>query len=136
MSDSNGFIYKPHPRDMNLYDFKNKNILVADRKKDIHSLLASVDIHMTVFSTTMIEALSFGVPNILVASDHINVMDIGVIDNKTTYFVNTAEEMIKAIENINNIKDIHEIAKRKSETYFKKKALKNIEKEMSIVKNM
>lgn len=134
--DSNGFIYKPHPRDVKSYSFEEKNILLVDQKKDIYSLLALVDIHMTVFSTTMLEALAFGVPNILVASDHIDVMDIGVIDNKTTYFVNTPEEMIQAIEHIKKTKDILEKAKNKAEIYFRKDALKNIEKELEIIRNM
>jgi hypothetical protein len=136
LNNTTGFIYKPHPRDVKTYCFQEKNILLIDRKKDIYPLLASVDIHMTVFSTTMMESFAFGVPNILVSSEDIDVIKLGIIDNETTYFITTPAEMNQAIENITKTKGISKKAKKKAETYFKKHALKNIEREIKIIRNL
>jgi UDP-N-acetylglucosamine:LPS N-acetylglucosamine transferase len=130
----NGFVYKPHPRDTKSYVFVEENILLIDRKKDIYSLLASVDIHMTICSTTMLEALAFGVPNILVASEELDIKELGIVDNKTSYFIKNHNEFVQTMKDIKKLKDIKTESKKEFERYFKKDALKHIIKEIEDVK--
>jgi hypothetical protein len=63
-----GILFKPHPYDNNDYaDLrKYKHIIVIDKYEDIFKLFSIADIHSTVYSTSGLEAMAFGTPNIFV----------------------------------------------------------------------
>jgi CDP-Glycerol:Poly(glycerophosphate) glycerophosphotransferase len=63
-----GILFKPHPYDNNDYaDLgKNKHIILIDKYEDTFKLFSLADIHSTVYSTSGLEAMAFGTPNIFV----------------------------------------------------------------------
>jgi hypothetical protein len=63
-----GILFKPHPYDRNDYsDMRNNDhIVLIDKYEDTYKLFSSVDIHSTVYSTSGLEAIAFGIPNIFV----------------------------------------------------------------------
>jgi len=63
-----GILFKPHPYDKNDYTDlqKNKHIILIDKYEDIFKLFSLSDIHSTVYSTSGLEAMAFGTPNIFV----------------------------------------------------------------------
>ncbi|MFH1013376.1 MAG: CDP-glycerol glycerophosphotransferase family protein [Thermoplasmatota archaeon] len=63
-----GILFKPHPYDKNDYaDLrKNKHIILIDKYEDTFKLFSLADIHSTVYSTSGLEAMAFGTPNIFV----------------------------------------------------------------------
>jgi hypothetical protein len=63
-----GILFKPHPYDKNDYANlrKNKHIILIDKYEDTFKLFSLVDIHSTVYSTSGLEAMAFGTPNIFV----------------------------------------------------------------------
>ena len=70
-----------------------------------YEVIAECDIHMTVYSTTAIEALSLGKPNILVNIDNLSVEHFGTVlgNNPFTSIVNSPEELIDVILNLNRV---------------------------------
>jgi hypothetical protein len=63
-----GILFKPHPYDKNDYsDMRNyDHIVLIDKYEDTYKLFLSADIHSTVYSTSGLEAIAFGIPNIFV----------------------------------------------------------------------
>lgn len=120
-----GYIYKPHPRDERKLEFIENNIILIERERDIYSLFQFADVNVVVLSTTMLEALVFNLPSISLASDDIDAVSIGLIDNETIYSVKNTDEFIEVISKI-KVED--EKAKKRAEYFFKKNALANIKK--------
>jgi hypothetical protein len=73
--------------------------LSLDEKEDIYKLLKMADIHVTVYSTVCLEALSFGVPNIMVNMDNFSKLYFNEIlnDDSHTVYVNNIDEFLKVI---------------------------------------
>lgn len=125
-----GIVFKPHPRDWRDYSDvkKHKNIFLASKYDDIYAILKVVDIHSTVYSTSGLEALAFGKPNIFIDVG-MSIKDMfDVIDEKTSFIVNTPQRFIKKLEYIiANYDSISQDALKISETFFKPNAKKNFE---------
>jgi len=68
-------------------------------QQDFYSEVINCDIHATVYSTTAIEALSLGIPNILVNIDNqsIEQLDAFIGGNEFTFVVETVETFLEAI---------------------------------------
>lgn len=64
-----------------------------------------VDIHSTIYSTTAIEALSLGVPNIMVNIENQSVEQLGNVigNNPYTQIVETPEEFMEALRKFNDV---------------------------------
>lgn len=117
-------IFKPHPNDSNDYaDMRYSNIFVAHKYSDTYKILKSVDIHSTVYSTTGLESLAFGKPNIFIDTRKIYKK----FDERGVYVVKTTEQFIEKLEHIiSNYKNTSKEAKKISEKFFKPNAKKNI----------
>ena len=124
-----GIVFKPHPRDWREYlDVKNyENIFLSSKYDDIYEMLKVVDIHSTVYSTSGLEALAFGKPNIFI--------DVGIsikgmfdiIDDKSSFIVNSPEHFIGKLEYIiSNYESISKEGLKAAEKFFKPNAKKNI----------
>jgi hypothetical protein len=63
-----GILFKPHPYDKNDYSSlqRYKHIILIDKYEDTFKLFAIADIHSTVYSTSGLEAMAFGTPNIFI----------------------------------------------------------------------
>lgn len=68
-------------------------------EEDFYSEVINCDIHATVYSTTAIEALSLGIPNILVNIDNQSreQLDAFIGGNEYTFVVETVETFLEAI---------------------------------------
>ncbi len=91
-----GILFKPHPYDTNNYTDlkKNKHIVLIDKYDDTFKLFSVADIHSTVYSTSGLEAMAFGTPNIFV--------DIyNMTHNTTTPYIVTSPR--KFVESVNTI---------------------------------
>jgi hypothetical protein len=91
-----GILFKPHPYDKNDYaDLrKNKHIILIDKYEDTFKLFTLADIHSTVYSTSGLEAMAFGTPNIFV--------DICNIDKNTItpHIVASPAQFIESVQTI------------------------------------
>jgi len=120
-----GLIFKPHPNDRNNYfDINFKNVFVVNKYGDTYAILKAIDVHSTVYSTTGIETLAFGKPNIF--------MDIkGIhknLENDELYIVSTPPQFIETLEYIiSNYESVSRAALKTSEAFFKHNAKKNFE---------
>ena len=65
-----GILFKPHPYDKTDYSkFNNyNNITLIDKYEDIFKLLHHVEVHSTVYSTSGLDAMALGKPNIFALS--------------------------------------------------------------------
>jgi len=91
-----GILFKPHPYDKNDYTDlqKNKHIILIDKYEDTFKLFSVADIHSTVYSTSGLEAMAFGTPNIFV--DLYNM-----VDNTTTpYIVSSPARFVESVNTI------------------------------------
>lgn len=63
-----GILFKPHPYDKNNYSElkKYKHVILVDKYEDTFKLFPVADVHATVYSTSGLEAIAFGIPNIFV----------------------------------------------------------------------
>lgn len=76
--------------------------------QSIYETIANTDLHITIFSTTAIEALSIGKPNILVNIEGKSKEFLGemLLENEFTNFVDTKEEFCDILDNLKvNSKD-------------------------------
>ena len=91
-----GILFKPHPYDKNDYSElkKYKHVILIDRYEDIFTLFSAVDIHATVYSTSGLEAIAFGIPNIFI--DILNLLQ----DTATPYIVTTPAQFIESYHTI------------------------------------
>ena len=132
-----GIIFKPHPRDWRDYSDMGKyqNIFLASKYDDIYELLKIVDIHSTVYSTSGIEALAFGKPNIFIDVGKINMQEIIEIpDNRMPLMVDTPQQFIEELERIiSNYERLSKEALKTSEVFFKPNALQNIKEFLEFI---
>jgi hypothetical protein len=91
-----GILFKPHPYDKNNYaDLqKNRHIILIDKYEDTFKLFSVADIHSTVYSTSGLEAMAFGTPNIFV--------DLYNMTNNTTtpYIVHSPTQFVESVNTI------------------------------------
>lgn len=93
-----GVIYKPHPRDLMKYIFYQDNVFLMDKESNIYEAMKNVHIHCSVYSTTLVEAEYFGIPNIII--DNGENREIVRIDNKNNFKVTDVDEFIDVINQI------------------------------------
>lgn len=88
-----GILFKPHPYDTNDYSQlkKHKHIILIDKYEDTFTLFSVADIHSTVYSTSGLEAMAFGTPNIFV--DLYNLAD----DTTTPYLVRSPTQFVSSV---------------------------------------
>lgn len=91
-----GIMYKPHPLDKNDYSelTNHKHIILVDKYEDTFQLFPLIDIHSTAFSTSGLEAMAFGKPNIFV--DIYKMM----YNPDTQYIVTSPTQFIESVKNI------------------------------------
>lgn len=132
-----GIVFKPHPRDWRNYSDMEKieNMFIASKYDDIYEMLKIVDIHSTVYSTSGLEALAFGKPNIFVDVGKTTIEEIiNIIDNKTSFLVSSTQEYMAKMEYIiSHYESLTKEAIKKSEVFFKPNANKNIETFLSSI---
>lgn len=126
-----GIIFKPHPRDWRTYSELEtyENILLVNRYDDLYEIMKIADIHSTITSTSGIEALAFGKPNIFIDMGRVNIKEnIEIIDEKTSFLVNSTNQFVDKINHIiSNYNLISNQAAQTSEKFFKKNSKKNFE---------
>jgi len=127
-----GIIFKPHPRDWrNHKDLEQyQNIFLTSKYDDIYVLLKMVDIHSTVYSTSGLEALAYGKPNIFIEVRKASMPEIiDIVDNRTSFIAVSSKEFINHLENIvSNYESISKETQKQSEKFFKSNAKENFEK--------
>jgi hypothetical protein len=91
-----GILFKPHPFDTNEYDDlkKNTHVFLIDKYDDIFKLFNIVDIHSTVYSTSGLEAMAFGTPNLFI--DIYNMTK----NSTTPYIVASPQRFVESINAI------------------------------------
>ena len=91
-----GILFKPHPYDKADYSklSKYQNIININKYEDTFKLFTKADIHATVYSTSGLEAMAFGMPNIFVDINNI----IKVKD--TPYIVASPNQFIQSMKHI------------------------------------
>ena len=106
---------------------KYENIFIASKYDDIYEILKIVDIHATAYSTSGLEALSFGKPNIFI-NVGININDLlDVIDEKTSFIISEPQQFVKKMEHIlSDYESVSKNALKISKEYFKPNAKQNI----------
>ena len=120
-----------------------QNILIADKYRDIYELFQVIDIHSTTYSTSAIESLAFGKPNMLLdfgtniqgTSENIDdkasvlLNSLEIIDNKSSFLLSSPKQFIERLENIVSRYDVvSKAAYKASERLYKPDAKKNFEK--------
>lgn len=102
---------------------------------NFYTAVGRVDIHSTIYSTTAIEALSLGVPNILVNIDNQSLEQLGNVigDNPYTEIVNTPEEFVNALNKFENVnsKDVANSNAYNIQPEFKKNIKQEVKRLMS-----
>ena len=137
MKKDSGILFKPHPRDVRKFNLEKDNILQIDKKENFYTILKEVDIHSTIFSTASLEALSFGKPNIFMTLGNrdIDIEEmIDIVDNKTSFSVNSPKEFIEVVEKIQ--KDYNKISKESKEVaerFYKTDAMENINSVLKMI---
>ena len=121
-----GIIFKPHPNDHSKYsDINHKNIFVANKYSDTYEILKAVDLHSTVYSTTGLETLVFGKPNIFIDMKGIYKNS----ENRKPCIVLTPQQFIEKLEYIiSNYESISREALKTSEVFFEPNVKKNFER--------
>lgn len=125
-----GIVFKPHPRDWRDYSDMEKieNMFIANKYDDIYEMLKVADIHSTAYSTSGLESLAFGKPNIFIDVGKTTIEEIiNIIDNKTSFLISSTQEYAAKMEYIIlHYKSLSKEAVKKSESFFKPNAKKNI----------
>ena len=125
-----GIIFKPHPFDTKNYDHFKKfdNVFVVDKYTNTYNLFKVVDVHTTVFSTSAIEALSFGIPNILLnVGDGYSENIKEIIDEKSSSIVDNADQYTQKMNLVfSDYDNYSKNAFQKSKEYFKPHAIENL----------
>ncbi len=117
-----GILFKPHPYGKTDYlEFKKyKHILLIDKYEDTFKLFPIVDIHSTVYSTSGLEAMAFGVPNIFV--DINNAINI----KNTLYIAVSPNQFIQSMKHIlSNYEDASKEAITVAKLFFTPNPEKN-----------
>lgn len=91
-----GILFKPHPYDKTNYsNFNNyNNIILIDKYEDIFKLLHQVEVHSTVYSTSGLDAMALGKPNIF-----IDIYDL-MKKTDTQFIVKKPAQFVEALQNI------------------------------------
>jgi len=118
-----GIILKPHPYDSIDYSCLEKfdNIVLVDKYEDTFKLFSEVDMHSTVYSTSGLEAMAFGKPNIFV--------DICGITNENDcpFIVSSPDDFFDIVQYIlSNHDEISRKATEISKMFFKSSSNENI----------
>ena len=116
-----GIIFKPHPYDKIDYSGldAHENIILADKYEDTFKLLKLVDAHSTVYSTSGLEAMAFGKPNIFV--------DIAGLTKKSNpkFIVKSPEKFIETLQYIIYNAEISKQTLELANMFFKSEPKKN-----------
>jgi hypothetical protein len=110
-----GILFKPHPYDRNDYSKMEKRdrLILIDKYEDTFKLFALADLHSTVYSTSGLEAMAFGVPNIFI--DIYNITHGPAIP----YIVSTPDQFVSSIEKIlSNYAQASEETKAVADQFF------------------
>jgi len=110
-----GILFKPHPYDRNDYTKMQQRdrLVIIDKYEDTFKLFALADLHSTVYSTSGLEAMAFGVPNIFI--DIYNI----VRGPSTPYIVSTPDQFVSSIETIlTNYQQTSEETKAVADLFF------------------
>jgi CDP-Glycerol:Poly(glycerophosphate) glycerophosphotransferase len=91
-----GILFKPHPYDKNDYSIMKKyeHITLINKYEDTYKLFSSADIHSTVYSTSGLEAIAFGTPNIFI--DIYNIVQ----NTATPYIVTSPTQFTESVRTI------------------------------------
>ncbi|MBN1280607.1 MAG: hypothetical protein JXA00_03060 [Candidatus Thermoplasmatota archaeon] len=91
-----GILFKPHPYDKRDYTEMtgHPHITLIDKYDDTFSLFRIADIHSTVYSTSGLEAMAFGTPNIFVDLHGL------LPPSDTPYIVSTPEQFVTSVSTI------------------------------------
>ncbi len=91
-----GILFKPHPYDKTKYeDWRHPtNLILINKYEDTFRLFGFVDLHSTVYSTSGLEAMAFGTPNIFLDLFHLTP------SADTPYIVSTPEAFIASTKQI------------------------------------
>jgi len=126
-----GIIFKPHPRDERDYSDMQKyeNIFLADKYGDIYEFFQVTDIHSTVYSTSAIESLAFGKPNLFL-NIGISIQDMfDIIDDESSFLLKSPNQFIETLDHVvSQYKSVSKAANITSEKIYKPQAKKNFEK--------
>ena len=134
-------IYKIHPSEIDYSKFyknfnKIENIyLLADNKYSSLDLIKIAEIHTTVHSTTVFEAIALQKKTILLQNKKYNYEFDKFIDNKTIWRVKSVADYLSTIELIYNGKDLKE-QKCFSENYYKSNSINNIKNALESIFNI
>lgn len=131
----NLYIFRPRIIYKN-YNIPNKPLnfyLSLKEEEDIYRLLKIADFHVTVYSTVCLEALYFGVPNIMVNINNLSKIYFGNILNneKYTVYVEKEEDFLNVI-NSWKFGGKNDIVKE-SEIFFKSSHILNLKKVLNIL---
>ncbi|NIA12260.1 MAG: hypothetical protein GWP10_21715, partial [Nitrospiraceae bacterium] len=94
------------------------------------------NIHTTSYSTTAIESLYFGLPNVLVdfGFGENMISDLNLTDGKSSTLVRSSKEYISLVSHIvNNIEEYSSYARTRSSYFFEPEAHKNIQKFLNML---
>jgi len=126
-----GIIIKPHPRDESNYSSLKKycNIYVTNKYDNTYEIFKVIDVHSTVYSTSGLEALAFGKPNIFIQAGT-NIKDFfDIVDNTSSYMASSTQEFIQHLEHIkSHYNDISKEIGKKAVLFFKPNPLGNVKK--------
>lgn len=105
---SNEFEVIIQPRRTQKEEYQKELPFVKDlnfSQQDFYSAVVQCDFHSTVYSTTAIEALSLGVPNILVNIDNQSKEQLGekLKGNEFTKIVDTAHQFMEVLRSFSTI---------------------------------
>jgi hypothetical protein len=117
-----GIAFKPHPYDTTNYaDLQNyQNIRLIDKYEDIFKLFTVIDIHATVYSTSGLEAMAFGKPNIFV--DISGIMNI----SDSPFIVTSPHQFVASVDTIlSNYKEYAAQTSAAAHQFFKPSSEKN-----------
>lgn len=126
-----GLIMKPHPLDWRDYSKLQevKNLLFVNKYDDLYEIMKFIDIHSTVSSTSGLEALTFGKPNIFIdICGRSSIKEnIEILDDVVSFLVNSPNQFIEKTNYILlNYTSISNKAIQVSDKFFKKNAKKNL----------
>jgi len=124
-----GIVFKPHPSDWKDYSdlHKYKNIFATEKYDDPYEIFKIIDIHTTLYSTSSLEALSFGKPNIFLDIGNIKEM-FDIVDNKSSFNAKNPEEYLDKLEFIiSNYENVSKEAKKAGTEFYNEKPKEKLE---------
>jgi len=115
-----GFIYKPHPLDPTTHSFCADNIHQVNKSDNIYSYFQVADYHLSAGSTTILESLFFGIPNILVPSKFANMKEFSI---DGVVYISSPVEFADALKKVEG---------KRQDSLFKRHSLYNIQKAVNV----